>query len=186
MVTAVVFSAIDAAAVSPPLFDVIVGSSPRSGCHRDGNGLGIDSAVAVRDLHRDVIDIVATDSVGVSKSGAVKKRARPFASIVNFEARPAIDRIDQRLPGSGSVAVTVVTAVVFSATETAAVFPPPFDAIVGGLFPGLPPALYTAIALRRLLSTNVLRSTSRVPSLTVTVSVRVSVELSAGARARRD
>ena len=62
----------------------------------------------------------------------------------------------------------------FSAIETAAVLPPPFDVIAGGLFPGLPPALYTAIALRRLLSTNVLRSTSRVPSLTVTVSVRVS------------
>jgi hypothetical protein len=34
-------------------------------------------------------------------------------------------------PGSASVAVTVVTAVVFSATFTTALLPPPFDVMIG-------------------------------------------------------
>ena len=38
------------------------------------------------------------------------------------------------MPESGSVAVTVVTAVVFSRIVTAAVAPPPFDVIRGGSF----------------------------------------------------
>jgi hypothetical protein len=64
---------------------------------------------------------------------------------------------------------------VFSAIDTTAVAPPPFDVIAGGLFPGVPPpTLYTAVALTMLLSTNVLKSISRAPSVTVTVSVRVS------------
>ena len=46
----------------------------------------------------------------------------------------ADDRIGQRRPASGSVAVTVVTAVVFSAIDAAAVSPPPFDVIVGTSF----------------------------------------------------
>ena len=49
--------------------------------------------------------------------------------------RPADDSNRSRsVPTSGSVAVTVVTAVVFSAIETAAVSPPPFDVIVGTSF----------------------------------------------------
>ena len=39
-------------------------------------------------------------------------------------------------PASGSVAVTVVTAVLFSATSSAAVAPPQFEVIAGGWFAG--------------------------------------------------
>ena len=43
---------------------------------------------------------------------------------------PDIEKV--RASPSRSVAVTVVTAVVFSATEIDAVVPPPFDVITGG------------------------------------------------------
>src|SRR3954469_21828466 len=53
--------------------------------------------------------------------------------IVNLlaSAPPAIEYACAA-PASGSVAVTVVTVAVFSATLTAAVAPPPFDVIAGG------------------------------------------------------
>ena len=39
---------------------------------------------------------------------------------------------------SGSVAATAITSVVFSAIETVAVSPPPFEMIIGGWFVGRP------------------------------------------------
>ena len=48
---------------------------------------------------------------------------------------------------STSVACTVVTAVVFSGTDTVAVSPPPFDVITGASFTGLMVRLSVATLL---------------------------------------
>src|SRR6266566_8255670 len=80
--------------------------------------------------------LFAPASAGFSKFGAVTKPSAPVvALIVNNAAStpPAIEK-PRVWPASGSVAVTVVTAVVFSATEAEAVAPPPFEVIVGGSF----------------------------------------------------
>ena len=56
-----------------------------------------------------------------------------MASIVNRAASAPPTMLKVTIaPASGSVAVTVVTAVVFSATEAAAVAPPPSDVMTGG------------------------------------------------------
>ena len=72
-------------------------------------------------------------SVGTSKSGAVTNESAPVAaSIANIAASapPLMLKVSVDA-ASGSVAVTVVTAVVFSAIDTAAAAPPPLEVMTG-------------------------------------------------------
>ena len=101
--------------------------------HRDRNVLRCRAAVAVGDRNGDIVDVVAA---GIGRGLEVGRRLeaqRPAAaSIVNSAASapPVIEKVSV-CPASGSVAVTVVTAAPFSATETAAVSPPPSEVMVG-------------------------------------------------------
>ena len=72
-------------------------------------------------------------SAGASKFGAVTNDKRACRGVDREQGRvsTARDAEGDVAPASGSVAVTVVTAVVFSATEAAAVAPPPFDVMTG-------------------------------------------------------
>ena len=135
VVTAVVFSATltaarGAAAVRGDDRGVVVDVGDR-----DGDGLGVGQG-AVGDLHRDVVDIVAA---GIGRALGVRR---------GDEGQRAGGGVDGELGGIGaaddasrsasrrhraSVAVTVVTAVVFSATLTQAVAPPPFEVMTGAL-----------------------------------------------------
>jgi hypothetical protein len=75
-------------------------------------------------------------SPGESKLGADTKANTPVAALmVNLEASapPLIAKVFVA-PASGSVDITVVTAVLFSVTLTAAEAPPPFEVIVGASF----------------------------------------------------
>ena len=88
--------------------------------------------------------LLAPESVGASKFGALAKVRTPVELLmVNFaeSAPPLIEytSVDglATTSGSGSVAVTVVTAVVFSATEIDAVAPPPLLVIVGAVVSAL-------------------------------------------------
>ncbi len=74
-------------------------------------------------------------------------------------APPLIEKVSVCAGKSASVAVTVVTAVVFSATLTEAVAPPPLDVISGLL--SLPGVTVTAMACE---------SVPPAPSLTSTVT----------------
>ena len=76
----------------------------------------------------------APESVGDSKSGAAMKLNAPVvALIVNrpWSAPPARLKVSVA-PASGSLAVTVVTAVVFSAMLAVALVPPPPEVIATG------------------------------------------------------
>ena len=77
-------------------------------------------------------------SAGDSKFGAVTKDSAPLdASIWNLAASspPTIENASDG--PSGSVTVTVVTAVAFSCTLMLAVAPPPFDVMLSGSFCGV-------------------------------------------------
>ena len=65
----------------------------------------------------------------------MKLNAPVLALIANFAASapPTIEKVSVDVGKSASVAVTVVTAVLFSATLTAAVAPPPLLVMAGGL-----------------------------------------------------
>ena len=77
-------------------------------------------------------------SVGVSKSGAELKVSTPVAGTIEkspWSSPPVMEKVT--VSASGSVAVTVVTAVWFSAALTAAVAPPPSEVMTGGSFPSV-------------------------------------------------
>ena len=92
----------------------------------------------------------ASASAGASKSGAVRKdNAPPEGSIEKraASAPPAIEKVSDGAGVSGSVATTVVTAVSFSATLTAADAPPPSLVITGGSSSGpMPSWIVTVVA----------------------------------------
>ena len=69
---------------------------------------------------------------GASKSGAETKVSAPVVALmVNACVGAADDPVGQRCAPSASVASTVVTAVVFSATLTEALAPPPLEVMTG-------------------------------------------------------
>ena len=76
----------------------------------------------------------------------MKLKAPVLLLIVNLAASaPPLIEYVRVAPASASVAVTVVTAVVFSLTLMAAVIPPPLLVIVGAVFPPL--ALYRCMKI---------------------------------------
>ena len=87
---------------------------------------------AIGGLHREVETLLAPTSVGFSKSGAADKCQRAAGRVDRKPGRVAAghQRVQSCLP-SASVAVTVVTAVLFSATLKAAP-----EVITGAVFPG--------------------------------------------------
>ena len=98
----------------------------------DRNRLRIDQA-AIGGLHEHVVDIVCARigrrlEVGRREEGQGARRGvdRELAGVGTAGKAEA-----NVAPASGSVAVTVVTAVLFSATETAAVAPAPLEVMTG-------------------------------------------------------
>ena len=143
MVTAVLFSATLTVAVAPPPFEVMTGASfalvtvTAIAC--------VSASVPSRHLHDDVVDVVGA---GIGRRLEVRRRDEAQragrALMVNLRrVGAAADRIGQRRAGIGvGRPTTVVTAVLFSATLTVAVAPPPFEVMTGASF-----ALVTVTAI---------------------------------------
>ena len=115
-------------------------------------------------------------SVGVSKSGATANVRSPVVPLIeNFpeSAPPLIEYVSVSPGRSASVAVTVVTAVEFSATLRAALAPPPSEVIVGVL--SLTAVTVTAIDC---VSVNVPSETSTITSYTLSVPTSVGTSKS--------
>ena len=112
------------AGVSATLVTVIVRA-----CVADFGALPLSVTATVR-----LYTLSAPASAGASKSGAATKVSTPeVALMANFAASvpPSIAYVSVCAGVSASVAVTVVTAVAFSATEIAAVAPPPLLVMTG-------------------------------------------------------
>ena len=140
MVTAVVFSLTLIEAVAPPPLEVMTGASltlvtvtvmvwssndaPSEALHGDDIGV---VAGGVAGIGR-VLEIGRRDEGQRTRTGAAGHDAE-LGGVVAGD-----DRIGDRRTGrlSGSVAWTVVTAVWFSATDMAAVAPPPSESMAGG------------------------------------------------------
>ena len=119
--------------VSAPLYQCSFGVDIG---HRDRDRLSIGED-AVRGLDDHVIDVVGADVGGRLEIGR-RQESQGAGRGIDGElvgVGSAHNRIGLVLaPASGSVAVTVVTAVVFSATDTLAVAPPPLEVIAGASF----------------------------------------------------
>ena len=103
----------------------------------DCDGLLVSPSEPVGGLHDDLITGRSSSRRRVLEVGRIDERKRARRGVDREQTRvlAARDGVSHRLRGSVlSVAVTIVTAVVFSGIVTAAVSPPSFEVMTGSSF----------------------------------------------------